>query len=163
MRNRTAGSALALIALLAVGAGRAQEVPGGSPPVGLDALLKLPSEATRPLAPGERAGGDRERWEKRFGDLRTELADAKADLAEAQAELEDLARGSDAWQMAAPGAQHDPETSPISHKLRSEIRGHREDIARIERRLRDLDVEASLAGVPPEWRRPPHEDAVPGS
>ncbi len=66
--------------------------------------------------------------------------------------------------MAAPGAQPTAENSPVSYKLRQDIRKYREEVGRAERRLRDLEVEASLAGVPPEWQKAPeHTDAAPGS
>jgi hypothetical protein len=133
-----------------------------SPAVGLDALLRLPNAPLPSAQPGA-SGTDRERWQARFAQVRTELAESRAGLAAAQNELESMARDYESWQMAAPGAKHDPETSPISHKLRNDIRERREDIARAERRLRELEVEASLAGVPAEWRRAPVEDASPGS
>jgi hypothetical protein len=165
MRSRIPGSLVLPIAfaLCHAGPARAEEPAKDAPPVALDALLRLPSDTGHSAGRPAPSGPDRQHWEQRFGDLRGELADAQAKLAGAQAELEDIARGTDAWQMAAPGAKHDPETSPISYKLRSEIRDYREDVARIERRLRELDVEASLAGVPAEWRRPPQEDASPDS
>lgn len=144
------------------GAPPAGEASPPAPSVGLDALLRLPNAPVPSAQPGA-SGSDRERWESRFAAVRAELAESRVRLAAAQNELESLARESESWQMAAPGAKHDPETSPISHKLRNEIRDRREDIARAERRLRELDVEASLAGVPTEWRRAPVEDASPGS
>ena len=131
-------------------------------PVALDALFRLPSDAGAPSA-GDVESADRRRWEERFAAVRGDLEQAREQLATAQAELEQLARSSENWQMAAPGAQHNPETSPISFKLRADIRRHREDITLAEKRLRELEVEASLAGVPVEWRRPTHEDAAPGS
>jgi hypothetical protein len=160
---------IAVAAFLVAGGSRAEEPAPDSPPVreappsvGLDALLRLPSGPI-PAAGEELESSDRQQWEERFADVRSELLDAQTKLSNAQSELEEIARDSESWQMAAPGAQHDPETSPISFKLRNEIRRYREEISRAERRLRELEVEASLAGVPPEWRRPPLEDAVPDS
>ena len=95
--------------------------------------------------------------------MRGELDGARNQLAKAQTDLEALANKSESWQMAAPGAQPTAENSPISYKLRQEIRQYREDVGRAERRLRELEVEASLAGVPAEWREPAHVDATPGS
>lgn len=130
-----------------------------APPVAYDALFRLPSDdAPRP------AGGaplDRKRWEQRFSAVRGELDGARGQLAKAQSELETLANKSESWQMAAPGAQPTAENSPVSYKLRQEIRQYREDVGRAERRLRELEVEASLAGVPVEWRQPAHSDAAP--
>ena len=65
-----------------------------------------------------------------------------------------MARGTDNWQMAAPGAKAGTETSPMSYRLRQELRRQREELASAERRLTDLEVEANLAGVPEEWTRP---------
>ena len=66
--------------------------------------------------------------------------------------------------MAAPGAQPTAENSPVSYKLRQEIRRQREEVGRAERRLRELEVEASLAGVPAEWRGPVQRaDAAPAT
>ena len=131
------------------------------PPVAYDALFRLPNDdAPRP------AGGaplDRKRWEERFAAVRGELDGAKGQLAKAQADLEALAHKTESWQMAAPGAQPTSENSPVSYKLRQDIRQYREDVGRAERRLRELEVEASLAGVPPDWRQPAHADAAPGS
>jgi hypothetical protein len=94
--------------------------------------------------------------------VRGDLDGSRAQLAKAQADLEALAHKSDSWQMAAPGAQPNAENSPVSYKLRQDIRQYREDVGRNERRLRELEVEASLAGVPAEWRQPAaHTDAAP--
>jgi hypothetical protein len=132
-----------------------------TPPVAYDALFRLPNDdAPRP------AGGaplDRRRWEERFSAVRGELDGAKSSLAKAQSDLEALAHKTESWQMAAPGAQPTSENSPVSYKLRQDIRQYREDVGRAERRLRELEVEASLAGVPLEWREPVHADATPGT
>jgi hypothetical protein len=132
-----------------------------APPVAYDALFRLPSNDTPRPAGG--AALDRKRWEERFAAVRGELDGARTSLAKAQSELEGLAHKTENWQMAAPGAQPNAENSPVSYKLRQEIRQYREDVGRAERRLRELEVEASLAGVPAEWREPVHADAVPGS
>jgi hypothetical protein len=132
-----------------------------APPVAYDALFRLPSDDTPRPAGG--APLDRKRWEERFVAVRTELDGARNSLTKAQAELEALAHKTENWQMAAPGAQPTAENSPVSYKLRQDIRQYREDVGRAERRLRELEVEASLAGVPAEWRQPTHVDAAPGS
>jgi hypothetical protein len=133
-----------------------------APPVAYDALFRLPNDSHSQPAQGGGAAVDRKRWEDRFTAVRGELDGARAKLAKAQADLEALAGKSDSWQMAAPGAQPTSENSPVSYKLRQEIRQYREDVGRAERRLRELEVEASLAGVPAEWRdAPAHEDATP--
>jgi hypothetical protein len=131
-----------------------------APPVAYDALFRLPSDGGG-AQPAKGTPGDRKRWEERFAAVRSDLDGAKASLAKAQSELEALAHKTDSWQMAAPGAQPTAENSPVSYKLRQDIRTYREDVGRAERRLRELEVEASLAGVPPEWREPTHADAAP--
>jgi hypothetical protein len=132
-----------------------------APAVDYDALFRLPSD-TGPR-PGEGATLDRKRWEERFTAVRGELDKAKGQLAKAQSDLEALAHKTENWQMAAPGAQPNSENSPVSYKLRQDIRDYREEVTRAERRLRELEVEASLAGVPADWRGPAQTDAVPGS
>lgn len=141
--------ALAFLLAAALGAGvSAAEEPA---PVPLDSLLRLP-RASSPAAQPSGAEADRERWQRRFGQHRSELAEARAGLARSQQELEELASESDAWQIAAPGAQRNAENSPLSYRLRQEIRRQREEVEQAERALRELEVEASLAGVPAEWR-----------
>jgi hypothetical protein len=132
-----------------------------APPVAYDALFRLPDENTPHPTGG--APLDRKRWEERFATVRGELDGARNQLTKAQADLEALAHKTESWQMAAPGAQRTAENSPVSYKLRQDIRQYREDVDRAERRLRELEVEASLAGVPAEWREPTHVDAAPQS
>ena len=118
-----------------------------------DALFRLPSDersasgarALRSIASAGRSDS------RRCAVISTARA---RQLAKAQSELEALAHKTENWQMAAPGAQPTAENSPVSYKLRQDIRQYREDVGRAERRLRELEVEASLAGVPAEWRQP---------
>jgi hypothetical protein len=131
-----------------------------APAVDYDALFRLPNDSH--TGPAEGAALDRKRWEARFSDVRGDLDGARARLAKAQTDLESLAHKSDSWQIAAPGAQPTAENSPVSYKLRQDIRKYREEVSRAERRLRELEVEASLAGVPAEWRQPAHADASRG-
>ena len=58
------------------------------------------------------------------------------------------------WKVSAPGAQAGAgENSPVDYGLRQEIQRNREDVVRAERKLRDLIVEANLAGVPENWHK----------
>jgi hypothetical protein len=120
-------------------------------PVGLDALLKLPSGA--PAAQSQRSGEGPDEWRARFAEARGELSAAEAALTGAQEQLEQLASGRESWQVAAPGAQPGSETGPLSFGLRQEIRRQREAVERAQRRLDELRIEANLAGVPEEWTR----------
>jgi hypothetical protein len=123
------------------------------PPVGLDALLKLPAGA--PAPEGQRTGDGPEEWRARFATARGELASAEAALADAQQQLEQLASGGGSWQVAAPGAQAGSDTGPLSFGLRQEIRRQREAVERAQRQLDELRIEANLEGVPEEWTREP--------
>ncbi|HEX5065950.1 MAG TPA: hypothetical protein VFY49_07540 [Myxococcota bacterium] len=153
----------ATLALLVAGAAQADPPPpappGKAPAVGLDSLLKLPPAGS---AVGEaRVGGaTRQEWEQRFATARGDVDAAQKAIDKAQQELGELAKGTENWQMSAPGAQAaNAENSPVSYRLRQEIRKQREELGSAERRLTDLEVEANLAGVPEDWIRPP--DAAP--
>jgi hypothetical protein len=148
--------ALLLILQVAVSPARAEDpataatdaVPS---PVGLDALLRLPAQ--RPIPEAEPKGTvDRKEWQERFTAARGELEAARGALVESQAELEELASDSNAWQMAPPGASANIENSPVSYRLRQEIRRQREEVAQAERALTELRIEANLAGVPEAWQ-----------
>jgi hypothetical protein len=136
----------------------APQAPGAGkqPAVGLDSLLKLPPSGAPAAEP--RAGGvSRHEWEQRFAAARGDVAAARNAIDKAQQELGALARGTETWQMSAPGAQAGTENSPVSYRLRQELRKQREELSSAERRLTDLEVEANLAGVPEEWIRPPEK------
>ncbi len=123
-----------------------------APPVGLDALLKLPS-STSVRSPAPLAGGaTRNEWLARFEEARLELLGAEKGLATAQHKLGEMAAGTSAWQVSAPGGiAGASENGPLSFSLRQEIRRHREDIANAKHALDELRVEANLARVPLEW------------
>ena len=127
---------------------------GGKPPVDLDSLLRLPPSAT-PAAEARAGGATRQDWEQRFATARADVEAAQKAIDKAQQELGQMARGTDSWQMSAPGAPAGSENSPMSYRLRQELRRERDELAGAERRLTELEVEAKLAGVPEEWTRPP--------
>ena len=138
----------------------AEEAAPEAPKVSFEQLFKLPTD-TAPASSGERrvSGANRHQWEERFRNARKELLEAQRSLREAQSEIEELASKADSWQLTAPGAQVTPENSPVSFKLRQEIRGYREDIERLEAALTELRIEANLAGVPAAWQEPQSSDA----
>ena len=77
---------------------------------------------------------------------------AKTDLDESLDRLSELVGRTGNWKIAAPGVQAAvDDDSPVNYGLRQEIRRKREDVVRTERALRDLIVEANLAGVPKNW------------
>jgi hypothetical protein len=115
----------------------------------LDRLLTLPSDRTFSV---ERKGGmTRGEWRSRYDEVRGELQKERTALEETQAKLEDAAGGQ--WSVnPIPGAESDTSRNPVDFQLRTELRRHREEIDRLERKLRQLDIEANLAGVPEDWR-----------
>ena len=68
--------------------------------------------------------------------------------------------------MGAPGLGaieegHDPRDSPLDYQLTQTLRRNREELARAERQLQDLEVEANLASVPADWRGVPVASEAP--
>ena len=122
---------------------------------GLDDLLKLPSgfmtrEAERPVA-----GASEDEWRRRFTRAEQAIGDAREALAETRRELDGLAGtgGASQWSVAPPGASgQDNSTSPLSFKLRQDLVRNREALEAAEKALRELKIEADLAGVPAAWR-----------
>lgn len=139
-----AGAALAL----AAGAGRAQEP--APEPAQLDRLLKLPEGQTYGV--DRRGGLSRGEWRTRFVEVRTSLDSERKTLAAAQGKLDEVAGNASNWQMAPiPGMEPSPD-APLDYQLRLQIRRHKSEIDRLEKKLRELEIEANLAGVPEEWR-----------
>jgi hypothetical protein len=136
---------LAAPALAAEGEGAGEEVP-------LDRLLTLPS-APPEVRVEKRGGSTKAQWQARFEAARGELEEARRALEETRAELEEASADSDAWRMSAPGlGSTEAGDAPLDYKLSQDLRRQREEVARLERRLQDLEVEANLAGVPTDWR-----------
>jgi hypothetical protein len=121
-------------------------VPGGP---SLDRLLRLPEGAD--YGGDERRGGrTRAQWASRFGGLRRALEEERRGLEAAQRERERIAGSVDQWLLGPPGATR--ENAPLDFRLRQEVARHRDEIERLEKDLKELEVEANLANVPPEWR-----------
>jgi hypothetical protein len=122
------------------------------PPIELDRLYKLPAAAVE--APREQIGGaTRSQWRARFASARAEVEAAQTGLEASQKKLGEMAEGSEAWQMAPPGAgPKGASEAPVDYALRAEVRRQREDLTRSEKNLRELTIEADLAGVPADWR-----------
>lgn len=116
----------------------------------LDRLLKLPEGQSYGV--DRRGGLSRGEWRSRFLEVRTSLDGERRALAQAQQKLDDAASSASNWQMAPiPGMEASPD-APLSYELRLEIRRHKSEIERLEKKLRELEIEANLAGVPEDWR-----------
>lgn len=152
-RHRLLPPALLLAALVASPGRAGAQAQAPAPPgkVDLEKLLKLPEDLQFDVE--KRGGLTRSEWTARYDEARKSVAQAHAGLADAQERLSRLAGRSDNWNMAPPGLPVEAaESGGDSYKLRDEVRRWRGEIERSEARLRELDIEASLAGVPDSWR-----------
>jgi hypothetical protein len=133
-------------------AAAAADVEAEPPPKGvtLDQLLTLPSAL--PVESGQRGGQTRAEWSSRFTEAEAEVEKAKVDLDDSLDRLSELAGKTSNWKVGAPGGPAaGADNSPVNYGLKQEIQRNREGVARAERKLRDLIVEANLAGVPESW------------
>lgn len=170
-RPAQAAGGLLLSALLGVAPAAAQDgaeapsSPGeppaesaGEPPAGsrvdLDRLLRLPDSVEYDVE--ERGGATAEEWRGRFRRVRSELAEARERVRRAQKQLQEEASSESAWNVAPPGlgaVSQGSSEGPSNYKLTMALRRAKDDLARAERALRQLTVEANLAGVPESWRQ----------
>ena len=89
-------------------------------------------------------------WQDEFRRAREEVSDLEGKVEAGQQHLRSAAGGESNYSPAG-GEATDPEVL----KLRAQLRRNRQSLEASRQRLRDLDVEASLAGVPEDWRKPP--------
>lgn len=144
------------MALLALGAGEPRtegesgataETPSApAPGPALDRFLRVPP----PDAPQSelRGGRGRRAWFEAFDKAEAEVSELEKRIAETQELLR--ARSVGEWGYTPQGAS--TPTDPEVLKLRADLRRDRQSLETARTRLRDLEVEASLAGVPEEWR-----------
>ncbi len=140
-----AGSALGLPAA-------AQEsepsAPAPSPTQNLDLERLLRPRVPATVATEQTYGGkDRAAWEEQFKRAREEVTDLEGKVDFTQDRLREAAAGD--WNYSPAGGEA---TDPEILKLRAQLRRDRQSLEAARQRLRDLQVEASLAGVPEEWR-----------
>ena len=169
MQRLLALAALAPLVVASDGHPSAEE-PG--PAVPLDQLLRLPAGTGMGSAAERRGGHTKSEWQTRFRQARKDEVEARDEVATARALIEKKAgeEGAGQWRMGAPGlgavdpSQQDTLTNPnanlnnpLDYGLTQRLRRGRENLARAERALQDLEVEANLAGVPQEWRGLPPE------
>jgi len=130
--------------------------PRGADGPGLDALLQLPTG----FLDGESravAGADEGVWRSRFARAHRELEEARSALERTKQELDSAAEGggSSTWSVAPPGgggSTGGPSSSPLSFKLRQQMKEDRERLEAADRAMRELKIEAELARVPANWR-----------
>jgi hypothetical protein len=150
------GAAALWLALAGAPAARAEDPdaagaePASEEPAQLDRLLTLPGGETYGV--DRRGGLSRGEWRSRFVEVQDALAGERQALKDAEARMDEVAGSASNWQMApVPGLEPSPD-APLDYQLRYEIRRHRSEIERLEKKLRQLEIEANLAGVPAEWR-----------
>jgi hypothetical protein len=125
--------------------------PAGSEGPGLDRLLQLPESMQFDME--KRGGATRSEWRGRFDEARRDQAKAVAALQEAKEKLSQLADGQGDWKFHPAGIGEAADAdSQRSYALRQEIQRQESEKARAESRLRELDIQANLAGVPESWR-----------
>jgi hypothetical protein len=155
-RRWAAAGALALALALACpdrargepGAEGDAPAPEATQPIALDRLLKLPTGSDYGV---ERRGGlTRGEWRQRFAQVDGALEVERRGLAAAQGELDQIAGSADQWLVGPPGTTNTD--APLDYRLRMEIGRRKEEIERLEKNRKALEVEANLAGVPDEWR-----------
>jgi hypothetical protein len=114
----------------------------------LDRLLHPPAVRMQPS--GSILGGrDQKGWREEFRRAREEVSDLEAKVETGQNHLRSAASGE--WNYTPAGGDA---TDPEVLKVRAQLRRDRQSLEASRQRLRDLDVEASLAGVPEAWRQP---------
>jgi len=118
---------------------------------GLDKLLKIPDADD--YSTDMKGGATRAEWHERFGDARLAVATAEKTLAASQAKLATVAGEKGDWQLKPPGLPAAAsEDSSSNFQLREQVRRQRSEVDRSRARLRELEIQANLAGVPEDWR-----------
>jgi hypothetical protein len=142
---------LASLAVLAAASGAAAQPE-------LDRLLKLPESMS--YSAEKKGGATRNEWRSRFAEARASVVEGEKALEKAQKEQAAVAGSKSEWQFTPPGlpAQSD-ENSTTSFQLRQEVKRKRDEVDRARVRLRELEVEANLAGIPADWRSVAGTDA----
>jgi hypothetical protein len=121
-----------------------------APPKSLDLERLLQPGAVRTQPTGKIMGGrDQKAWREEFRRAREEVSDLEGKVETGQKNLRSAAANE--WNYTPAGGEA---TDPEVLKLRAQLRRDRQSLEASRQRLRDLDVEASLAGVPEEWRKP---------
>jgi hypothetical protein len=124
--------------------------PDAPPPKSLDLDRLLHPSAVRMQPTGKTYGGrDQKGWQDEFKKARQEVSDLEGKVEAGQQHLRSASSGE--WNYSPAGGEV---TDPEVLKLRAQLKRDRQSLEASRQRLRDLDVEASLAGVPQDWLKP---------
>ena len=130
-------------------------VAPSAPSIGLDSLLR-PRAGTVEPTPTPRVGSalpggrSEDEWRLEFSDAQLQVEVLQERVRETQQKIRESSTGEWGYTPTGSGMPSDPEVL----KLRAEIKRDRQSLEAAQTRLRDLDVEASLLGVPDPWREP---------
>ncbi len=126
-------------------------------PLGLDSLLRpRPGGAASTAAKAQELLGGRNQtgWREAFALARGDVVDLEQRVAGLQEQLRTASSGEWSYTPVGAGTPSDPEVL----KLRAALKRDRKSLGVAESRLRELEVEASLSGVPDGWREPAKSD-----
>jgi hypothetical protein len=128
----------------------APSAPAPAPGVDLDLdrLLRVPSVA--PPAQQQLWGRTERGWQTAFAEARQEVEELETRIEETQTAMREASSGNMTFSPTGGGPSTDPEVM----RLRNSLKRDRRSLETARQRLRDLEVEASLAGVPDAWQRP---------
>jgi len=151
---RILGLLMIVLAIPSLAAGQGEGTSGGGntalenkPSLGLDSLLR-PRGLTAPTQ--DVAGHDEEHWRTRFSSARAEISELEVRISETLDEIKGAVNPELQYTPTGGGAPSDPEVL----RLQAALKRDRGSLETAERRLRELEVEASLAGVPGAWAKP---------
>jgi len=126
--------------------------PGPAPlPLTLDQLLRPRTPLADPVV--RHGGKDRRHWQQQFERARAEISTLAKQIETTQTKIREASAGGWSYSPAGGPAPVPPEVL----QLRAQLRRDRTSLKTARKRLRDLDVEASLAGVPQDWKVAPAE------
>lgn len=133
------------------GAQPAADAPAGQSTLDLDSLLRPRGDfqgSRKPPKQELRGGRDRLEWHEVFSEAQLEVSELEGRVAELQEAVRAASGGEWNFSPVGGGVPSDPEVL----KLRAQLKRDRQSLEAAEARLRDLEVEASLASVPDSWR-----------
>ncbi len=127
------------------------DAPPSQPSLDLDSLLRPRGafeSSHKPPKQELRAGRDRQEWHQVFSEAQIEVSELRGRVAELQREIRGASGGEWSYTPVGGGIPSDPQVL----KLRAQLKRDRQSLEAAQVRLRELEVEASLASVPDSWR-----------